>query len=54
MKYVGDFVACLREQYPHIRFTPYLRSLASEIVGEEKRPMEIARRIYDYVTNNVQ
>ena len=54
MKYVGDFVACLREQYPHIRFTPYLRSLASEIVGEEKRPMEIARRIYDYVTKNVQ
>ena len=45
MKYVGDFVACLREQYPHIRFTPYLRSLESEIVGEEKRTMEIARRM---------
>ena len=44
----------LSEQYPHIRFTPYLRSLASEIVGTEKRPVEIARRIYDYVTKNVQ
>ena len=42
----------LSEQYPHIRFTPYLRSLASEIVGTEKRPVEIARRIYDYVTKS--
>lgn len=44
----------LKEQYPHIRFSPYLKALAKEIVGEEKRPLEIARRIYDYITEYVQ
>ena len=44
----------LGEQYPHIRFSPYLRALAEEIVGDEKRPLEIARKIYDYITTNVQ
>ena len=44
----------LCEQYPHIRFTPYLKALAEEIVGEEKRPLEIARKIYDYITEKVQ
>ena len=44
----------LKEQYPHIRFSPYLKALAKEIVGEEKRPLEIARRIYDYITEHVQ
>lgn len=44
----------LKEQYPHIRFSPYLTSLAREIAGEEKDPLEIARRIYDYITTKVQ
>ncbi len=44
----------LTEQYPHIRFTPYLRALAAEIVGEETQPLKIARRIYDYITTQVQ
>ena len=44
----------LKEQYPHIRFSPYLKALAKEIVGGEKRPLEIARRIYDYITEHVQ
>ena len=44
---------CLKEQYPHIRFSPYIKALAAEIVGEEKNPLEKARRIYDYVTKNV-
>ena len=42
------------EQYPHIRFSPYLRALAKEIVKEEKRPLETARKIYDYITMNVK
>lgn len=46
--------AYLKEQYPHIRFTPYLRTLAEEVAGEEKQPLEIARKIYDYITKNVQ
>lgn len=44
----------LKEQYPHIRFSPYMRSLAAQIVGEETRPLEVARKIYDYITKNVK
>lgn len=43
----------LQEQLPHIHFTPYLRALAEEIVGEETRPLEKARKIYDYLTTHV-
>ncbi len=43
----------LAEQPPHIAFTPYLRSLAAELSGNEKDPVRLARRFYDYVTQNV-
>ncbi|MDY5023159.1 MAG: transglutaminase-like domain-containing protein [Blautia sp.] len=42
------------EQAPHIRFTPYLRQLAEEIAGEEKDPLTVARKIYDYITEKVK
>lgn len=42
------------EKLPHIRFTPYLVNVAHEIVGDEKNPLIKARKIYDYVTQNVQ
>ncbi len=35
---------------PHIVFTPYLRALAKEIVGEEQNPLLKARKIYDFIT----
>jgi len=41
------------EQLPHIRFTPTLRALAAEILGDEKNPLLKARRIYDYITKNI-
>lgn len=41
------------EQMPHIRFSPYLRDLAVQIAGEERKPLAVARRIYDYITMNV-
>ena len=41
------------EQLPHIVFTPYLRALTAEIVGEEKNPLKIARKIYDFITQKV-
>lgn len=42
------------EEYPpHIAFTPYLRMLAKEIVGEETNPLLKARRIYDFVTTRM-
>lgn len=43
----------LEEQLPHIRFTPYLRELTEQVIGEEKNPLEKARRIYNYVTSHV-
>ncbi|MFU1825049.1 transglutaminase-like domain-containing protein, partial [Enterococcus faecium] len=38
---------------PHIRFTPYLRNLADEIVGDESNPLKKARLIYDFVTTKI-
>ena len=43
----------LGEQLPHIRFTPYLKALAAEIVGDEKNPVRKAKKIYDYITTHV-
>ena len=43
----------LRELPPHVQFTPYLRALAAELAGGETRPLELARRFYDYVTRAV-
>lgn len=43
----------LAEQLPHIRFTPYLRSLTFEIVGKETDPLKKAKRIYDYITTHI-
>ncbi len=44
---------CLQEQYPHIRFSPYIKALAAEIAGDETDPLEKARKIYDYITKSV-
>lgn len=46
--------ADLVEQYPHIRFTPYLRALAEELAGGEANPLLRAKRFYDYITQNVR
>lgn len=35
---------------PHVVFTPYLRALAQEIVGDETNPLKKARLIYDFIT----
>ena len=43
----------LAEQPPHIAFTPYIRALAKELRGDETDPVRVARRFYDYITNNV-
>lgn len=39
---------------PHIMFTPYIRELAGEIIGEETNPLINARKIYDYITQNIK
>lgn len=38
------------ELYPHIRFTPLIRALCKELSGDEKNPLLLARRFYDYCT----
>lgn len=42
------------EMLPHIQFTPTLRALAEDLRGDEKNPLLIARRIYDYITTHVK
>lgn len=41
------------EQAPHILFTPYLKSLTAEVIGDEKNPLVKARKIYDYITSHI-
>lgn len=41
------------EALPHIRFTPYLVELAHKIKGDEENPLKIAKRVYDYITENI-
>lgn len=43
----------LSEQIPHIRFTPYMKSLANEIIGDEENPYKKARKVYDYITTKI-
>lgn len=43
----------LKEQLPHIRFTPYIKEMVSGIVGEETNPLLKAEKIYDYITSHV-
>lgn len=39
-----------QQEAPHIVFTPYLRALAKEIIGDETNPLLKAHRIYDFIT----
>ncbi len=49
----GQPAMYLEEQLPHIRFTPYLKEITAEIVGDEKNPLEKARKIYKYLTSHI-
>ena len=44
----------LREEPPHIMFTPYLRDLAEELTGGKDSPLEKARSIFDFITLNMR
>ncbi|MGN0159308.1 MAG: transglutaminase-like domain-containing protein [Brotaphodocola sp.] len=45
--------ADLFEQLPHIAFTPYLKAMTEEAVGDETSPLKKAKKIYDYITTKV-
>ena len=49
-----DLEAYTSEQYPHIRFTPTVLALANEIKCEETDPLRVAKRIYDWICDNVR
>lgn len=44
----------LAEQLPHIAFTPWLRSLCEQVTADCETPLQKARAIYDYVTQNIR
>lgn len=41
------------ERPPHIVFTPEIKKLAQEIVGDETNPLEKARRVFRWVSGNI-
>ena len=55
----GELPACdvsdddLSEQYPHIRFTPFLRALEKELSAGETNPLVRARRFYDWMMDHL-
>jgi hypothetical protein len=47
---LAPFIA---EVAPHIVFTPELRELNKQIIGEETNPYLVARRLFEWVDNNI-
>lgn len=41
------------EQSPHIVFTPKIKDLTDAIVGEEKEPCEIVKKLYDWIDSHI-
>lgn len=48
------FAEYLKQEEPHIIFTPYLRALTKEIVGNIDSPSEKARAIYNWITTHIK
>lgn len=48
-----DLEPYLREEPPHIQFTPALRSLSAQIVGNERNPLLVARMLFAWVDSHV-
>ncbi len=47
------FTEYIKEQPPHIVFTPELKDLAQKIVGSETNPYLKGKKIYDWVSENI-
>jgi len=48
-----DLEPYLREEPPHIRFTPALRALSEQVVGSEKNPLSIARKLFAWMDEHI-
>lgn len=49
-----DLGKYLCEEMPHIRFTPYLKELARQIVSKSSNSWQKAEAIYSWITTNVE
>lgn len=49
----GPLQPWLREEPPHIVFTPELRALAAEVAGGETNPYRVAQKLYAWVEENI-
>jgi hypothetical protein len=47
-------IAPFIREAPHVVFTPEMRALSRQIVGNEKNPAVIAKTIYDWIGSNIQ
>ncbi|HEY1686546.1 MAG TPA: transglutaminase-like domain-containing protein [Tepidisphaeraceae bacterium] len=46
-------IAPFIREAPHVVFTPQMRALSQQIVGDEKNPARAARKIYDWIAANI-
>ncbi len=53
MRVTADLAPFIREEPPHIVFTPELKKLSKEIVGEESNPVLVARKLFAWVDTSV-
>lgn len=49
----GLYQTYTKERYPHILFTDKIKNLSKEIVGEEKNPYLIAKKIFTWISTNI-
>lgn len=49
----GLFKTYTSERYPHIVYTDKIKKLSDEIVGDEKNPYLIAKRIFTWINDNI-
>ena len=49
-----DFAPCLKEEHPHIVFTPYIKALTEELIQGISDPLDQARSIYDFISLNMK
>ena len=49
-----EYAEFLREEQPHIVFTPYIRELVRTLTDGTDDPVEKARKFYDFITLNVK
>ena len=48
-----DVAVYLQERPPHIVFTPEIRALSKQIVGDETNPYSIAQKIFTWIDENI-